>query len=291
MAALPESLSRPMKSKIQLAGILLVIGLVVLLVIQNKSLTRIQTENARLREASQQLDQLRDENERLAKLSANTNELERLRKEHSELLRLRGEIGSLREKLKSAENQQKQSKPVARAEGIFSADSDPVAPPVKKYQAAVHATVPNGHSLATGGWEMQPGKRVLALATPTIGQDGQVEITTRFAEMPNEVFDALGFKDLKADGTESKIAGIFSAETTAALFNAFKEKGVDIVTAPSVTTSSGRQAQVQVLETRTFASGETQVTGPVIDVIPHVTADGNSVEVSFIVNFTKPASP
>ncbi len=273
-----------MKRKIQLVGILLVIGLVVLLVVQNKSLTRLQTENDKLREDSQQLDQLREENERLAKLSANTNELERLRKEHGDLLRLRGEIGSLREKLKSATlvvQQQKQME-ISPADAVPDYSTNDI----KKYESTVSTTLPSGFSVATGGWEMQPGKYTLALVTPTIGADGTVEVRTRFAEMGADSFDALGLKDFKTDGTQSKRNGIFTAEKTAALLKAFEETaGVDILSAPSVTTSSGHQAQVSVVDDQTI-SGEKHLIGPVVDIVPSI-RDGNSVDITVQINYTR----
>ena len=280
-----------MKYKSQIAGVLIIAGLVTLLVVQNQSFTRLQKENDGLQDASKQLEQLRDENAQLAKLAANTNELAQLRKDRDELLRLRNEVHSLREKLKSAASQQKQSKPIPHTENI-SSDSNQPASAVTKYQSVVNATVPSGFSLATGGWETQPGKRMLVLNTPIVAEGGQVEIRTRYVEMPDAVFDAHGFNYLKAEGTESKGSGILSDEKAAALLKAFeKTEGVDVVAAPSVTTLSGRQAQVQVLEMWQTMTGETQHIGPVLDVIPHITADRNSVQMSVIVNLTRLASP
>jgi hypothetical protein len=81
--------------------------------------------------------------------------------------------------------------------------------------------------------------------------------------------------------------------------------GVDILTAPRVTTVSGRQAQISVLSDMPIAVGlkdehknkseiteedlvmSKAVTGPSLDVIPKVTADGYALELTWAISLTQ----
>ena len=55
---------------------------------------------------------------------------------------------------------------------------------------------------------------------------------------------------------------------------------MDILSAPMITTADGRQAQVKVADVRTAPSGEAFETGPMIDIVPHFSADRASVNLS-----------
>ncbi len=55
-------------------------------------------------------------------------------------------------------------------------------------------------------------------------------------------------------------------------------EGAEIVSAPTVTTLSGRQAQIQTVDIHQTPSGEKYSTGPVIDFIPTISPDGQSVQ-------------
>jgi len=71
-------------------------GLVIPIVLQNRSIKVLQEENVALRRQNAELDRLKAENGRLQRLKLDGEELTRLRAEEGELLRLRGELGSLR---------------------------------------------------------------------------------------------------------------------------------------------------------------------------------------------------
>ena len=51
-----------------------------------------------------------------------------------------------------------------------------------------------------------------------------------------------------------------------------------MLAAPRVVSLSGRQAQIKVVETTMMPTGESFETGPVLDLVPTVAADGRSVD-------------
>ena len=91
------------------------------------------------------------------------------------------------------------------------------------------------------------------------------------------------------------LTGILSAPQADAVFKMFNRMdGVEMLSAPDVTTVSGRQAQLQVVDIRSIVTGVSSVvtngvitnilqtaqlpTGPVLDVVPYVSADGFTVQ-------------
>ncbi|MDB6018358.1 MAG: TonB domain/peptidase domain protein [Pedosphaera sp.] len=80
--------------------------------------------------------------------------------------------------------------------------------------------------------------------------------------------------------------------------------GVDILAAPEMITEVGRQAQMQIVDIQTIVTGVNSVTnangtitnnfitqalpfGPVLDVIPHLSADGHLIEMTIIATVTE----
>src|SRR5437867_3464231 len=67
-----------------------------------------------------------------------------------------------------------------------------------------------------------------------------------------------------------------------ALANALENTpGVNVLSAPKVSTLDGRQAQVKVGSLRTIG-GETYELGPIVDIVPRVSPDGVSVDLTII---------
>jgi hypothetical protein len=84
------------KTKVDIAGALLIAALAIPLALQYRSGRKLSDENAGLREKTQQLTTLRRENEQLKRFQVDPGELARLRREHFELLKIRGEMDTLR---------------------------------------------------------------------------------------------------------------------------------------------------------------------------------------------------
>ena len=58
-----------------------------------------------------------------------------------------------------------------------------------------------------------------------------------------------------------------------------KTAGVDVLSAPRVSTGDGRQAQVKVVDLKTI-NGVTHEIGPSVDITPRIAADGASVDLT-----------
>jgi C-terminal processing protease CtpA/Prc len=79
------------------AGALALGGLVFLTVMQQKTVSRLQTENRTLRENTKELERLRAEIEEARHLQNQEAEIQQLRENNRELLRLRNEVRQFRE--------------------------------------------------------------------------------------------------------------------------------------------------------------------------------------------------
>ena len=79
-------------------------GLAVWLVVEHRSLNKLQDENAALRQQISQLGQPQPPQPQ-APVNADNAELERLRREHLELMRLRGQVGVLRDTLEKKQGE------------------------------------------------------------------------------------------------------------------------------------------------------------------------------------------
>jgi hypothetical protein len=132
----------------------------------------------------------------------------------------------------------------------------------------------------------------------------QITLASRFIEMPEPVYRNLW---AKLSHTNGSAAGAWTAILTQPqvreLVKGLEAKdGVDLLTAPSVTTLSGRQAQIQVVDLKSIATGLTNTVtngatnflykteklpvGPALDVLPTVSADGHTIRMTVIPTVT-----
>ena len=81
------------KLKIGAAAIAAIAIVVTPVVLQQKAISRLSLENARLTQAQEDNDRLQKENQILANLKIDHDEMERLRRQNEELLRLRWQLG------------------------------------------------------------------------------------------------------------------------------------------------------------------------------------------------------
>jgi hypothetical protein len=118
--------------------------------------------------------------------------------------------------------------------------------------------------------------------TQTNVAPAQVTITAKIAECPESTLEKLagiyGNTTGPAVLTESQAASALSVLTT--------ETGVDLLTGPSVTTLSGRQAQLSIQQPVEL-DGTNVMVGPAFDVIPTVQADGESIHIAAVFNLTQ----
>lgn len=154
--------------------------------------------------------------------------------------------------------------------------------------------------------------QVLAAQAP------QVHIRARFVEVPagkdGVLLGSLGLassNSISAAGPGGQVSqasiglmGILTATQAGVIFRTLEQaEGVVVLAMPSVTTLSGRQAQIQLVDIRTVVTGAASLItngvttnvfqtsalpfGPVLDVIPHVSADGYTVQMTIIPTVTE----
>ncbi len=142
----------------------------------------------------------------------------------------------------------------------------------------------------------------------------QVVLEARFAEVPAESWNALGLEWISGaqqatnhgqgfgwpTNDPSSAVGVLTPALTQVVLKALEQRrGVNLLTAPKITTLTGRQAQVKVVNVRYLvtdvkpadpASGVTQAqplvspfeAGPVLDVVPSVMIDRTTVQLSVV---------
>lgn len=280
-----QSRSNSMRTLITVGLVVVVVILTTVIVRQRGSIQTLRQENASLRQEVRAA--LNDTTASSAVSSpADSDEQERLRKEHAELLRLRGEVGSLRRQLNAIA-----AKRAAVANRSSTPDVLAQSPAVVTNTANLRASLAPGEACVTGGWPGSGQKRVLAFIAPDLGADGSIEITTRLAEVPESVLNSLGLANLKSEPGESATRHILSAEQHSRLMNLLQESdGVDVLSAPRVTTADGRQAQVQVVNL-VSVGGQVYPLGPVIDLVPHLSPDRRTIDLIVSAQFLRQTNP
>ncbi len=238
----------------------------------------LQQQQAPLAEQVRQLQRERDEAR--SQLAALREDNERLNRNTAELLRLCGEVARLREENRAIQLA-KLTKPQREPEESSpnSAGGDPL--PIVRYSATAHVVVPWDRVVVTGGWRTAPGKRTFVFVAPKRTDDsGQVEVQTRVIEFPIELVAALDLDRFKTDEQQAEVAGVLTSDQYQAVLKAALESDVAKITGTeAITTFSGRAAQMQVVDIRTSPSGEQYFVGPVVNVVPTIAPNGESVAV------------
>ena len=162
---------------------------------------------------------------------------------------------------------------------------------VKKFGAArqISSIGPN-ETVIMGGWQTEAGRRMLVLITPsTVDSAGnkvappfnaqsQIQIDSKFVEVPETLLAQLGLQSLLTDQNESQEAVTCSDAQFRSYLNAMgQQSGSDILSSPRVTTSFGTQAKVSVQETQMIA-GKNQALGPSLGLLPTLNEDGVSLD-------------
>jgi len=115
------------------------------------------------------------------------------------------------------------------------------------------------------------------------------------------VFPQAGGLRAASTNAAPNLTGILTEQQFRTVLAALESRpGVKLLSAPKVTTLTGRQAQISMvnLESIVDADGKTNAVpfGPVLDVIPFVTADGQAIQLTVLAGFTEflgtdPAAP
>lgn len=268
---------------------------------QWRALRQLQAENAALNAAAAEGDLLKEEVEELRKKAVEAAELEKARKAESELLRLRGEVSQLRDQLKKERAARTAAERNAAASAAQQNTPEQQTVPVETFSATLRASLAPQQALVTGGWTLPNGNRAIVMIEPALidaagnlappGEGTQVVVQARFAEMPDEVLDKLGLQSMRAAGKESSSQTIMEPAQQQWLREQLeKSQGVNVLAAPRVVTSDGRQARIEVTRSLSIDGTDYSV-GPSLDVIPYISADRNSLEMTVIAKIRQATNP
>lgn len=265
-----------------------------LAIYENRQVIRLEREVANVRQSQQplvqQVNSLKQANETAkTELQQTQKQLSDARKNEAELYRLRGQYTQMRNQVQAYADREKRTANTPPAAAI----APPPALPISQTHAIkTLVRIPNGHTLVTGGWSTGNGKRTLALVTPQ-SQDGdevqnQVMVRTMMVEAPDEVWQQLGLASVQNEPGQDPQAGAFTltAEQMEKTSKILQEtKGVDVLSSPTLSTLSGREAQIVVGEQP--SPGTTNLSpGIKYILIPTLTADHAAVDLNLELQVT-----
>jgi hypothetical protein len=264
-----------MKTKLTL--IVALFALAILSFLLHRQINTSRQLDAQLATAHSELERLQDQSSAIA----NQQSVPRQNDAQQEAIKLRGEITNLKLALATAQSAAARAPktpepPKEESEPILKTDPLPENnPDVSVLTTKLRtARLPSGHVLTLGGWESQPGKRAYVFIQPTSDPNGasQVSVTAKWVELTAEAAEKFRFGDfLDTSGEQSSFFKPIAFDETIKKLEA--ASGVDLLSTPTITTSSGRQARLSVAETRDTPGGPVAF-GPMLDIIPTIGPDG-----------------
>lgn len=173
-------------------------------------------------------------------------------------------------------------------------NSLPTASEERVYSSTGRATLKEGETLVTGGWALEPGKRVWALITPTVGSVNsqslaQITFSAQFVSVPDELLSDPFWESLKATDKKNNEAGALAPDYVGTLMDSWENReDVKLLSSPTVTVLDGQEAGMLQADTASFDSKTGKMThqgGVLLKVQPFVQWDRTlnldvSVEVS-----------
>jgi hypothetical protein len=266
-----------------IAGMALGAGLLattILLWIENRELRR---EQEALRAA---IDQPQAQNVEPGRPQIAPEELARLKAAESEVLRLRNQVGLPRRDLAQTTAAQGQKRPQEAAEALTPAVTNEVS---GAFETKLSTSIPEGQTLAFGGWTIGAGKRAVAFVYPAVqaggGTNAQVVIRTTLMEVPPEVWGQLGLADIKTDPQLASQSGLVSQQQAESLIASLSNQtNCLILNRPVIQTSDGAQASLFVGE----VTASNQQKGLSLDCLPQLGLDGRTVNLTLGMKFDPP---
>jgi RNA polymerase sigma factor (sigma-70 family) len=246
---------------------------------------RLQSLQQQEAEQMQQLERERDK--ATNRLASALDEASVAGRNANELLQLRDEVTRLRKQAEAfaaveSEARNSQSELMQILSNL---------PPIRTFYSAAMITTPWNQPIVTGGWKTPSGKRaiVMARALPDDGNPQALTIKSYVFEYTEDAGAANGLAQFNTDGQSATKATELSADHFEAIQNAAnRHDGIELLNAQAVTTLSGRYAEVQTVDLHQTLSGEKYSTGPVIDVIPTISSDRQSVQMMISAHLNYP---
>lgn len=219
----------------------------------------------------------------------------------SELLRSRAEKSYRWKLLNKMRKERLAADRKAAAIAAGEEEQEPSVTLVEDFTATLTTELAPRQTLVTGGWKLPNGNRAIVMIQPTLinhrgeppqrGEAALVQVEAMFAEMPEEVLDKVGLQMMRTTGEESEAQEILEPAAQQRLKEQLgSTSNVNVLSGPQMTTISGRQAQVQMLNTVMIDGVQRQV-GPSLRVYPIVYPDGNTLEMTVDAQLRKPNHP
>ncbi len=258
-----------------IAGTALGTGLLATTILLWNENQQLRHEREALRAAA---DQPEAQNSEPAPAQIAPEELARLKATESEVLRLRNEVNLLRKELAQSKARQGQKQPAEAAAPLTPTVTNEVP---GLFEAKLNASIPEGQTLAFGGWTTESGKRAVAFVYPAIqggsGTNTQMLIRTTLMEVPPEVWSQLDLADIKADPQLSSQSGLVSQQQAESLIASLtNQPECLILNRPIIQTSDGMPASLFVGQ----VTDSNEQKGLSLDCLPQLGSDGRSIQLS-----------
>jgi hypothetical protein len=273
------------KKACPIAGVALGAGLLAATILFWNANRQLRLEGAALRAA---IDQPRAQNVEPASPEIAPEELARLKAAESEVLRLRNQVGLLRRELAQSTAGNGQKRPQEAMEALTPVATNEV---VGAFETKLRASIPEGQTLAFGGWTIGNDKRAVAFVYPAVqagdGTNAQVVIRTTLMEVPPEIWGQLGLADIKTDPQLASQSGLVAQQQAESLIASLtSQTNCLILNRPVIQTTDGAQASLFVGE----VTASNQQKGLSLDCLPQLGPDGRTVNLTLGMKFDPPGS-
>lgn len=273
------------KKACAIAGVALGAGLLAATILLWNENRQLRLEEEALRAA---IDQPRAQNVEPASPQIAPDELARLKVTESEVMRLRNQVGLLRRELAQSTTGKAQKGAQEAMEALTPAVTNEV---VGAFETKLSTSIPEGQTLAFGGWTIGAGKRAVAFVYPAVqagdGTNAQVVIRTTLMEVPPEIWGQLGLADIRTDPQLASQSGLVSQEQAESLITSLtSQTNCLILNRPVIQTSDGAQASLFVGE----VTASNQQKGLSLDCLPQLGPDGRTVNLTLGMKFDPPGS-
>lgn len=218
-------------------------------------------------------------------LRQQAEQLQKLQSERDEAIRLRGEATRLRQQLKEQEaelanravRQRTNSSPTENA-----ADKSMI----ESFRSVVQARLGWNQALVTGGWKTKERMHTFVLvdASKIPGEGSQqLELRTKYLELPDAALANLGLAGLVSDKKDTTAHLTITREHMRALSKLLDEvPGSDLLSAPTITTMDGREAQIKSVDAFKAPDGQEFELGPRVSITPKVSETGDAIYLGVI---------
>jgi hypothetical protein len=155
-------------------------------------------------------------------------------------------------------------------------------PPISTLVSTTTITTSWDQGIVVGGWKTPSGKRVIVLVRlQPAGGPEHVSIESTTVEYTEEAGATTGLTQFNVDGLYTTKAHKLTAERMEAILRSAKDgnDGINIVATPIAQTVSEQEAEISVEGMGQTSSGEKSPARQVLDIVPTVAADGQSVHI------------